>query len=391
MDKTNPWTGKSSAEDLEIEQAEHRLSDPGSANMQFLQSTLTGGGIEASGFGAGATPWTPPSKSNSANAPQSAGFSGLAPAFSGVGLVGALAGTDLSGQATALGISSAVASAAPAAMGKTTVGEGAALAALGPKALVPNLMTERFSDSLPLMRANNDAQVPLSPEYAQLMAVLGAPVDGPQGDSLQNLLMGVGAGTSAQNLEDAINAVMDQISLINSVFEPVMDGLSGDVQSQVSLMNNMPSTDLGLNILSDASNISGNLTDLLGSLDVGNNPQIGSLLNLGAGLEEVLSVVDSLPILDVITNPITDPIIEPITDIVGGITDPITDPIIDPVIDVVGGVPGLGLLSGLSTSGSSEGDVGLLDGLSSGIASTAGSEGGALDGVLGALDPNKPA
>ncbi|HEX4917492.1 MAG TPA: hypothetical protein VFV43_06320 [Limnobacter sp.] len=416
MDNSNPWTGKSSAEDLEIEQAEHRLSDPGSANMQFLQSTLINTDA-ADASGVGVSPWAAPSKPILVGNPPSSGFSGLAPAYSGVGLVGVLAGGDLSGMNSALGISSAVASAAPATMGKTTVGDGAALAALGSKALSPSLITERFADSLPLMRSLADAQVPLSPEYAQLMAMLGSPLDESQLEPLQNLLVGAGTGASAENLQDAIDAVMDQISLLNSTFEPLMDGFAGDVQSQTALMSSLPSTDLGLNILSDADSVSTALTDLLGSVDAGSSQQISGLLNLGSALDEVLAVVDSLPTLDGITDPVTgivdgitdpvtgivdgitdpvtgivDGITDPVTGIVDGITDPVTgivDGITDPVTGIVDGLPGLGLLSGFSTSGASEGNAGLLDGLSSGISSAAGAEGGALDGVLGTLDSNK--
>ncbi|MCR2747502.1 hypothetical protein, partial [Limnobacter parvus] len=87
-----------------------------------------------------------------------------------------------------------------------------------------------------------------------------------------------------------------------------------------------------------------------------------------------------------IVDGITDPVIDPIIEIVDGITDPV----IDPITDIVEGVlPDLGLLSGLGSSPSSDSDFGLLDSLSSGISSSAGSEGGALDGLLGSIDPNK--
>jgi len=427
MDNSNPWNGKSSTEELEIEQAEHRLSDPSSANMQFLQSTLPNADSIPTQASVAGAPWAPPGKAPASGSPVGAGFSNLAPAYSGLGLLGAVGVSDLSSAASALGISSAVASAAPAAMGKTAVGDGAALAALGPKALAQGLLPERFTDSLPLMKALNDSAVPLSPEFEQLMAMLGQPGDLPLQDPLQSLILSAGSGGS-ESLQLAIDSVMDQISLIANTFEPLMDGFGNEVTAQTALMSTMSSADLGLNILTDAGNVGAALTDLLGSVDVIGNPQIGSLLNLGSALDDVVAVVDSLPILDGITNPITDivggitdpvtdivggitdpvtdivggitdpvtdivgGITDPVTDIVGGITDPVTDivgGITDPVTDVVGDLPGLGLLSGLGSSAGDQSDSGLLDALSSGISSSAGAEGGALDGVLGALDPNK--
>jgi len=323
----------------------------------------------------------------------------------------------------------------------------------------------RALNNSPLLKpvANSDgSMVPVSAEFTQLMAMLegnGAGVN--PDDALISLLGGVNQNPSAENLQAAIDAVLDQIGLLNSTFDSVFDGLGGDVQDQAAILSGLPSTDLGLTILDNAGEVSSTLSDLLGTLNVGSNPQLGSLLNLDSTFDDIASLVGSLPDLDLtpvtdpvidivdgitdtivdpiidpvidivdgitdpvidivdgITDPITDPIIdpiidpvidivdgitdpiidpiidpitEPVIDIVDGITDPITDPIIDPVIDVVDGVlPDLGLLSGLSsTSSGSDSDSGLLDLLSSGISSSAGSEGGALDGVLGAIDPNK--
>jgi len=209
----------------------------------------------------------------------------------------------------------------------------------------------------------------------------------------------------------------------------------------------LPSGDLGLNIFEDAGEVSTVLTDLLGTINVGANPQLDSLLNLDSTFDEIVSLVGSLPDLDLspitepvtgivdtitditdpvvdpiidtitditdpvvdpivdvitditdpvvdpivdvitdITDPVVDPIVEPILDPVTDITDPLVEPILDPILDPIAG--GGGLLSGLSSS-SSESDSGLLDSLSSGISSSAGSEGGALDGLLGSLDQNK--
>ncbi|WP_370263878.1 hypothetical protein, partial [Limnobacter sp.] len=348
MDDSKPWDGHPTQEDLDIERAEQGFADPGSANMQFLQSTLPNSDADSSLSTYSMQGWASPGKASHSAASSFPGFSNLAPAYSGLGLIGAVGSADFAGGGSALGLSSAVAAAAPAAMGKTSVGDSAALAAMGAKAMAPALPAERFTDGLPLMKAGKEALVPLSPEFEQLMAMLGVPSDFDAMDPAQLLISG--GGTGAENLQSAIDAVMDQITLLNNTFEPLMEGLSGEVQSQVAMVGNQSTTDLGLNILSDAQSVSSTLGDVLGTVNVGANPQFAGLLNLGSAIDEVLAVVDTLPTLDPVTTPIADivggvlnPITEPVTDIVGGIinnpvTSPITDPITEPVTDIVGGI-----------------------------------------------------
>jgi len=424
---------KSTAEDLAVERAEQQLADPSALNMQFLQSTLNTSEFEGlsanSGFpGSAAKSQLHPSNQSGG------GFSGLSPAYSGAGLLGAVAAADLSGASSAMGMAAQVASAAPVTFGKTAVGESATLAGLGNKALVQPADLSKISD-LPLLKpvVNPDgSMVPVSAEFAQLMAMLEGGGGINPDDALSNLIGGLGQNPSPESLQTAIDAVLDQINLLNTTFEPVFDNLSGDVQNQFAAQTGLPSGDLGLSIFEDAGEVSSVLTDLLGTIDVGANPQLDSLLNLDSTFDDIASLVGSLPDLDLspvtdpvtdivggitdgiggITDPvtdivddvvggITDPVVDPIVDVITDVTDPVVDPIVDPILDPVTDITdpllepildpitgGGGLLSGLSSS-SSESDSGLLDSLSSGISSSAGSEGGALDGLLGSLDQNK--
>ena len=477
---------KATAEDMAIERAEHQLADPAAANMQFLQSTLNSSGFDGVGASTGFFNASGKQSIPSSNSSGS-GFSGLAPAYSGAGLLGAVAAADMGGAASAMGMAAQVASAAPVTFGKNSVGESANLAALGNKALAQPTDLSKLADNSPLLKpiaSPDGALVPMSAEFTQLMAMLEGGGNGLNpNDALMSLIDGLGKNPSAENLQAAIDSVLGQINLLNETFEPVFDGLAGDVQSQVSLQNGLPSTDLGVSIFDDAGEVSSALTDLLGTVDVGSNPELNSLLNLDNNFDDIASLVGSLPDLDLtpvtdpvtdivggitdgiggitdpvtdivddvvdgitdgvdgitdpvtdivddvvdgitdgidgitdpvtdvitditdpvtdvitdITDPVTDvitDITDPVTDVITDITDPvtdvvtdITDPIIDPILDPILG--GGGLLSGLSTSPSDESDAGLLDSLSSGISSSAGSEGGALDGLLGSLDPNK--
>ncbi|MEQ9106416.1 MAG: hypothetical protein RLO04_03010 [Limnobacter sp.] len=410
------------AEDLAIERAEQQLADPFAANMQFLQSTIVNN--EFDGLGA-STGFFNASAKQSISSPthSGSGFSGLSPAYSGAGLLGAVAVADMGGASSAMGIAAQVASAAPVTFGKEAVGESATLAALGDKALAQQTADSNSALLKPLANADG-SMVPLSPEFSQLFAMLEGSDSVNPDDVLMGLVGGLGQNPSSENLQGAIDAVLGQISLLNSTFEPVFDGLAGEVQSQVGVQNSLSSTDLGFSILDSADDVSTTLSDLLGSVDVVSNPQIDSLLSLGSTLDDVVSLVGSLPELDIVDgvlDPITDviePIVDPIVDIITDITDPIadpvidviepvvdpivdiitdiTDPIADPVIDVIepvidpilGPITDGGLLSGLSST-SSDSDTGLLDSLSSGISSSAGSEGGVLDGALGPLDSNK--
>lgn len=402
---------KATAEDLAIEREEQLLADPSAVNMQFLQSTLVNREFDDLG---GSTGFFNASAKQSIYSPShsGSGFSGLSPAYSGAGLLGAVAAADMGGASSAMGIAAQVASAAPVTFGKEAVGESATLAALGDKALTQQTVDGNSTLLKPLTNADG-SMVPLSAEFSQLLAMLG----GNDSVNLEDALMGVlGQNPNAENLQLAIDAVLEQINLLNSTFEPVFDGLTGEVQSQLGVQNSLSSTDLGFSILDSADDVSTTLSDLLGSVDVVSNPQIDSLLSLGSTLDDVVSLVGALPeldlrpiaepvldvvddvvdpildpVLDPILDPITDvtdPVIDPIVDIITDITDPVTDPVtgvIDPILDPI--TDG-GLLSGLSGT-SSTSDTGLLDPLSSGISSNAGSEGGVLDGALGPLDSNK--
>lgn len=405
---------KATAEDLAIEREEQQLADPSAANMQFLQSTLVNNEFDGLGastgfFNASAKP------SISSPGHSGSGFSGLSPAYSGAGLLGAVAAADMGGASSAMGIASHVASAAPVTFGKETVGESATLAALGDKALAQQTADSNSALLKPLANADG-SMVPLSPEFSQLLAMLEGSDSVNPDDALLGLVGGLGQIPGSENLQVAIDVVLEKINLLNSTFEPVFDGLAGEVQSQVGVQNALSSTDLGFSILDSADDVSTTLSDLLGSVDVVSNPQIDSLLSLGSTLDDVVSLVGSLPELDLspITDPVldvvdgvvdpildpvldpitdvTDPVIDPIVDVITDITDPVTDPVtdvIEPVIDpILDPIIDGGLLSGLSST-SSDSDTGLLDPLSSGISSSAGSEGGVLDGALGPLDPNK--
>ncbi|MAG80740.1 MULTISPECIES: hypothetical protein [unclassified Limnobacter] len=469
---------KSTAEDRAVERAEQQLADPSALNMQFLQSTLNTSEFDGLSANSGFPGSAAKSQLHQSN-PSGGGFSGLSPAYSGAGLLGAVAAADLSGASSAMGMAAQVASAAPVTFGKTTVGESASLAGLGNKALSQPTDLSKVSDFTLLKPvANPDGSlVPVSAEFAQLMAMLEGGGGINPDDALNSLIGSLGQNPSPESLQTAIDAVLDQINLLNTTFEPVFDNLSGDVQNQFAAQNGLPSSDLGLSIFEDAGEVSTVLTDLLGTINVGANPQLDSLLNLDSTFDDIASLVGSLPDLDLspvtdpvtdivggitdgiggITDPVTDivddvvggitdpvvdpivdvitdvtdpvvdpivdvitdvtdpvvdpivdvitdvtdPVVDPIVDVITDVTDPIVDPIVDPILDPVTDITdpllepildpitgGGGLLSGLSSS-SGESDSGLLDSLSSGISSSAGSEGGALDGLLGSLDQNK--
>lgn len=424
---------KTTAEDLAIERVEQQLADPAALNMQFLQSTLNTSEFEGLSAGTG---FSTGSVKGAISAPgnSTTGFSGLSPAYSGAGLLGAVAVADMSGASSAMGMAAQVASAAPVTFGKASVGESANLGLAQGNGLTN---TEDQTAMLKPVGNADGSLVPVSAEFNQLMAMLEGNDNGVNpDDTLMSLIGGLGQTPSPENLQSAIDSVIGQINLLTDTFGQVFDGLTVDVQNQVGIQNDLPSGDLGLSIFEDAGAVSSTLGDFLGIIDVGSNPQLDSLLNLDSTLDDVASLIGSLPDLDLspvtdpvvdiiggITEPVLDPVLDPILDpvtgivddVVGGITEPvieITDPILDPIIDAVDPVldpvtdpvadiidpvidPILepitdgGLLSGLSTSTSSESDSGLLDSLSSGISSSAGSTGGALDGVLGPLDPNK--
>ncbi|MCR2746071.1 hypothetical protein NSP04_05375, partial [Limnobacter sp. YS8-69] len=311
---------KTTAEDIAIERVEQQLAAPDAMNMQFLQSTLNTddfSGLGANtGFAGVAAKSSIPLPANSGSS-----FSGLSPAYSGAGLLGAVAAADMGGASSAMGMAAQVASAAPVTFGKNSVGESATLSGLGNKALAQPADISRILDNSPLLKpvANADgSMVPVSAEFSQLMAMLQGNGNGVNpDDALMSLVGGLGANPSADSLQQAIEAVLDQIGLLNSTFEPVFDGLAGEVQNQLSAQNGLSSTDLGFSILNDAGSVSTSLTDLLGTLNVGSSPQLDGLLNLDSTFDDIASLVGSLPDLDL--SPVVDPIIE----IVDGITDPV--------------------------------------------------------------------
>jgi len=138
----------------------------------------------------------------------------------------------------------------------------------------------KISD-FPLLKpvANADgSMVPMSAEFAQLMAMLEGSGGINPDDALNSLISGLGQNPSPESLQTAIDAVLDQINLLNTTFEPVFDNLSGDVQNQFATQNSLPTGDLGLSIFEDAGEVSTVLTDLLGTINVGANPQLDSLL-----------------------------------------------------------------------------------------------------------------
>ncbi len=474
---------KFSAEDWAIELAEQGFSNPAADNMQFLQSTLNSTGSESVGAASSGYFSTSAKSLPNTSHPFGNSFSGLAPAYSGAGLLGAVAVTDMAGLGSAMAMAAQVATAAPVTFGKNAVGDSALLSSVGDKA---NMLIDPLDlqDSLPLTQAamDSNSNSPVS-NWMDTNAVFfgfNSLSDAPDStDALMSLIAALGQNPSPENLQAAIDAVSDQIALLNSTFDPVFEGLDGEIQSQIAAQEGLSSTDLGVSIFDDAGSVSSTLSDLIGSIDVANNPQLSSLLNMDSTFDNISTLVGSLPDLDLspvinpitdivggitdpitdivggitdpitdivggvtdpitdivggvtdpitdivggITDPITDivgGITDPITDIVGGITDPITDivggvtdpitdivggvtdpitdivggitdPITEPVIDIVDGLlPDLGLLSGLSTGGESADGNDLLGLSNSGISSTAGTEGGALDGLLGALDPNK--
>ncbi len=382
---------KSTAEDRAVERAEQQLADPSALNMQFLQSTLNTSEFDGLSANSGFPGSAAKSQLHQSN-PSGGGFSGLSPAYSGAGLLGAVAAADLSGASSAMGMAAQVASAAPVTFGKTTVGESASLAGLGNKALSQPADLSKISD-FPLLKpvANADgSMVPMSAEFAQLMAMLEGSGGINPDDALNSLISGLGQNPNPESLQTAIDAVLDQINLLNTTFEPVFDNLSGDVQNQFATQNSMPTGDLGLSIFEDAGEVSTVLTDLLGTIDVVANPQLDSLLNLDSTIDDIVSLVGSLPDLDL--SPVTDPITEivgGITDGIGGITDPVTgivddgvggvtDPVTGIVDDGVGGVtdPVTGIVDDV-VGGVTDPVTGIVDDVA----------GGVTDGVIDVTNP----
>ena len=407
---------ENAAEESAIKAAEGQLGLPSAPNMQFLQSTLPGPDFRAPGD-----------------------------IFS------------------ALAMASQAAAAAPASFGKYEVGQAAVLAGLGDKALA-NPPVEAYpvdSESLlkPVDRLDTNEVDPLG-HLNNIVTELDAK-DGPiPGDALVSLMANLDSAPDPDDLNAAIQAVSDQIGLLNEIFMPILDGLNADVQSEKTLLNTLPTPDLGLSIMDDTGELSTSLTDLLGTVDIISNPQIDSLLSLDSTFEEIVSLVGSLPELDLtsITEPVVDSVlevteplietidsaIEPVVDTLVELTEPVldvltettdqlvdavvevTEPLIDtvstvlepviepltdltepvvetlvettePILDTIEDlsepllepVSEIGLLSGLTSSSSTNDETGLLDTSSSGISSTAGADDSSLSSLLGALDPTK--
>jgi hypothetical protein len=349
------------AEDRAIEQAEQGFSNPAADNMQFLQSTLEVMASESVGASSSYFNTTSKPSSTTSNSFGNS-FPGLSPAYSGAGLLGAVAATDMAGLTSAMGMAAQVATTAPVVFGKNAVGDSAVLAATGNRTIA-TATSLSDQNSLQFSKANVDQNTNsfLSNEIAAYSVFPGNdefPDASDSNDSLMSLIAGLGQNPTSENLQAAMDAISDQIELLNTTFGPVFDGLSGEIQSQIAVQDNLSSTDLGMSIFDDAGSVSSTLTDLIGSIDVANNPQLANLLNLDSTFDNISSLVGSLPDLDLspVTNPvidivggITEPIIDPITDIVGGITEPIidpitdivggiTEPIIDPITDIVGGI-----------------------------------------------------
>ncbi|HEY1059042.1 MAG TPA: hypothetical protein VGE55_09970 [Limnobacter sp.] len=438
MGDTQPFESQWAGLDADMQKAESVLADPHALNMQILQSTIDHTPQDLSAASAAL-----PRSTFSNSIPHSyatAPLGGVAPAFSGLGLLAAT--VDHAGAASALGLVSSTAAAAPSSFGKTSLGDAAQLSHLGAKAMVDNMPAERLADSLPLLKPIvGQESHSMSPELDHLLASLMNPEALSTAVDPAHLLQGLGSNPSADALQTAIDTLVDQINLLNNTFEPVFDNLSADVSQQLSDFSGLPTTDLGVILHDDASNLSDSLSSLLSVTDSIGNPSIDNLLHLGTTVDDVVSLVGNLPgvdlspvltpitdvvgditqpitdivggITDPITQPITDivggitdPITQPITDIVGGITDPITQPITQPITDVVGGVTtpitqpisdigGVlgtvtgGLLGAHQVDGAPATDTSMLNTLSSGISSTSGAADGAVSHLLGGLDPTK--
>ena len=414
--KQDNTSTENAAEERAIKAAEGQLVLPSAPNMQLLESTLPGPDFRTPGD-----------------------------IFSATAMV------------------SQAAAAAPASFGKYEVGQAAVLAGLGDKALV-NSPDEAYpvdSESLlkPVDRLDTNEVDPLG-HLNNIVTELDAK-DGPiPGDALVSLMANLDSAPDPDNLTAAIQSVADQIGLLNEIFMPILDGLNADVRSEKTLLNTLPTPDLGLSIMDDTGELSTSLTDLLGTVDIISSPQIDSLLSLDSTFEEIVSLVGSLPELDLtsITEPVVDSVLEvteplietidsaiepvvdtlveltepvldvltettdqlvdavvevtePLVDTVSTVLEPLTEPLTDltepvvetlvettePILDTIEDlseplletVSEIGLLSGLTSSSSTNDETGLLDTSSSGISSTAGADDSSLSGLLGALDPTK--
>jgi hypothetical protein len=388
----------STPEELAIERAEQRLSDPSAQNMQFLQSSV---GEIPSGVGQPLSPLPDGIQRMGSGAPSSSN-PGSTAYHSGAGLFGAVAAADLASAGSAMGVAAQVASAAPSAFGKDGVSPAVELTQTS---FVKTTAVETVSNDVPAARATvNQPYVPTAQEFQHLQNLIESNAGSDiSNEALMSLLGAPGQEPDAASLQAAIDAVTDQLALLNDTFSAVFDGLDVDVAANRATLSDLSSTDLGVTILSDASSVSASLNDLLGTSNLSANPQLGSLLNLGSTVDDVVSLVGSLPDLDptppgsnLTIEPIVEPIVEPITDIVGGVLDPITEPIVEPIVEpVIDGVdgilPGLGVLSGtVSTEPEPDGDSGLLGSITTGISSNAsGSEANTTGLHGGDLDPTK--
>lgn len=414
------------------------LSKPDALNMQILQSTVDHASGELQHHGGQSLPGTAPVSPTAPSAlPSSAA---LPPAFSGLGLSqGTLAG--LSHVATGMGFTAAMASASAATFGKQGTAESIVqtLAGGGGHSAASAFPVERLADSLPFLKGGTDTSgLPVSAEFQQLMASLTDPAHAM--NQIQNLLppnVTLDNGANALDIQTAIDALTTQLTMLNQVFDPLMDNLNGEVQSAAGQLMLSSGEQLSEFIQSSAVDLTNGLSNLLGP-DAQLNPLIGNLMDVGSTVDQVVSIIGGLPdviqlpglepvagvidgiltpvtdilnpvldpvtgVLDPVTdilnpvtdilNPVTDvlnPVLEPVTGVLDPVTDvlnPVLDPVLDPIDGLLGGVLGGGLPGGDS---SSSGDLGggLADiggSLASGISSGAGDLTQGLTGLLDGL------
>lgn len=336
-------------EDRALMQAEQSLADPTSLNMQLLQSTVTGqplfertwdqapaGSVLRSITG-----------SHADNGGLYSGFMSndlqstlnLASSASNAGLL-----------ASAMALTSQVASASPAAFGQDKVSAGTNLADLGGRAFIvhggdhPLPFEHQTGNATHAFSASNASAAGTS-EFMQLLA----------GMDTANSLTPAQAAPSLEHVNALIQSLTSQIDALHSVFNPVMPGLDSQVQSLVPEVSHLAPVDLTSSIAHDSGLLQGTLDTL--HLDTG--AVSSGLDGLTSGLNTVSDLVHSLPGFDSATSavhsvltPVTDtvtsvitPVVntvttvtDPILNTVTGVLDPVTHTVIDPILHTVTGV-----------------------------------------------------
>ncbi|GLR26649.1 hypothetical protein GCM10007875_17390 [Limnobacter litoralis] len=336
-------------EDRALMRAEQSFADPSSLNMQILQSTVTGQPLlertwDSAPSGALLRSIT---GSHSDAGSLYSGFQNndlqstlnLASAASNAGLL-----------ASAMALTSQVASASPAAFGQDKVSDGTNLADLGGKAFaVPGgdhpLPFDHQAGNATHVYSTSAASTAGSPEFMHLLAGL---------DTANNLAPAQ-AVPSLEHVNALIQSLTSQIDSLHAVFNPVMPGLGSEVQSMVPEVAHLAPADLTSSIAHDSGLLQGTLDTL--HLDTG--AVSSGLDNLTSGLNSVTDLVHSLPGLDGVTSavhsvisPVTDtvtsvisPVVntvttvtDPVLNTVTGILDPVTHTVLDPVLHTVTGV-----------------------------------------------------